>query len=100
MNLTINQAMSLSKAVRSRLGELISIRNANAVEKKSWDVYSDGREKERTETTAKYDPKVVDVKVTELEIFLFKVDASIKQANAITKIDIEADVDKLLEPIR
>ena len=60
----------------------------------------DREDRERTETELQYDPQVVDTKITELELFLFKLDAAIKRANAKTEIGIEADVDKLLEPIK
>jgi hypothetical protein len=97
--MTVNEAMVLQKALRSRIGSLSSIRNANAVRTRRWDMFSDGKEKERTEIEPQYDPKVVDKKITELEVVLFKLDTAIKQSNAVTKIDFEADVSKLLEPL-
>ena len=98
--MTISEGMVLQKALRGRISELMSMRNANAVASRRFDYFNDGKEKERTEIEPKYDPKVVDAKITEIEIFLYKLDAAIKQANALTEIDIVADVDKLLEPIR
>lgn len=100
MGLSINEALALQKAVRSRMSDLVGIRNANLVSKKTWDIFSDGREKERSEVNVQYDPRVVDTKVVELELFLYKVDAAIKQANALTKIELEADIDNLLAPIK
>jgi len=98
--MTISEGMVLQKALRGRVSELTSIRNSNIVSTRRWDMYEGGKEKERTEIEPKYDPKVVDAKITEIEIFLYKLDAAIKQANALTEIDIKADVDKLLEPIK
>jgi len=57
---------------------------------------SSEREKEKT---VNYDVRVVDSKISELEKFLFFADAKVKQANAITEVDIEADVDVLLAPL-
>jgi len=54
------------------------------------------REKEKI---ANYDVKVVDAKISELEKFLFFADSKVKQANAITNVDIDADVDVLLAPL-
>jgi hypothetical protein len=47
-----------------------------------------------------YDVKAVDKKIVELELFLFKADAAVKQANATTQINIEANVDMLLAPLQ
>ena len=96
--MTINEAMVLQKAVRERLNELKNLRDRVAVEKTT--TYPWATDKEKIEKIEiKYDIKVVDKKVVELEMFLFKIDAKIKQANAITNIDIIADVDKLLAPL-
>ena len=56
------------------------------------------RDKQET-IEPQFDVKAVDKKVTELELVLFKMDAAIKQSNALTYIDLEVDVDKLLEPL-
>jgi len=96
--MTVNEAMVLQKAVRERLNELKGLRDKCAIEKTTHYPWSGEKEK-REDVTVKYDIRVVDKKVVELEMFLFKVDAKIKQANAVTKIDIVADVDKLLSPL-
>ena len=98
--MTINEGMVLQKAVRSRMNDLVNIRNANLVSRRTFDIYRDGAEKERTEITPQYDPKLVDTKVVELEMFLFKLDTAIKRANSRSEIEIVADVDKLLAPIQ
>ena len=96
--MTVNEAMVLMKAVRERLNELKGLRDKVAVEKTTTYPWQTDKEKiEKIEV--KYDIKAVDKKATELEMFLFKVDAAIKQANAKTEIAITADVDKLLAPL-
>ena len=91
--MTINEALSLMKAVRGRKSELISLRNNVSTR----DIYS-YTEKDKI-TEPQYDVKSVDRKIAELDKFLFKTDAAIKQVNATTNIDITADVDSLLEPL-
>jgi len=99
--MTISEAMVLQKALRERVGELQSLRNKNAVrENIYYRLGNDSEEKKRTETEPQYDPKVVDKKVVEIEIALFKLSSAIKTANAITKIAFEANVDSLLTPIQ
>ncbi len=96
--MTINEAMVLQKAIRERLNELKRLRDEVAVERTTFSPWGE-TSKKIEEIKVKFDIKVVDRKVVELELFLFKLDAKIKQANAVTKIDIEPDVDKLLAPL-
>ena len=97
--MTINEAMVLQRTLRARVQDLSTIRNANAVRTRRWDMLQSGVEKERTEVEPQYDPRKVDAMIVEIETFLFKLDASVKQANAKTEIGITADIDKLLAPI-
>jgi len=99
--MTINECMSLQKAVRERLNELKHLRDEVAVEETTRYPYLGSTQQgEKIETKdVKYDVKKVDKKITELEIFLFKIDSKIKQKNASTQVDIAADVDKLLSPL-
>jgi len=97
--MTISEAMVLQRTLKGRVHELQSLRNANAVGRNTYYMLDSGREQKREIVEPKYDPKVVDRKVVEIEAFLFKLDAGIKRANAVTDIGIGADVDKLLEPI-
>jgi len=86
--------LALQRVVRSRVGELTRLRNEVSTTER-W-IMSSEREKEKT---VNYDVRVVDSKISELEKFLFFADAKVKQANAITEVDIEADVDVLLAPL-
>ena len=98
--MTISEGMVLQRALRQRMADLQSIRNSNAIRTRRWELLSTGAERERIETEPQYDAKKVDAKIVELESFLFKLDASIKQANAKTEIGIVADLDRLLAPIQ
>jgi hypothetical protein len=99
-NLTISEGMVLQRTIGQRKNDLQQMRNANLVRSRHFSYLGDGEPKERIETEPQYDPKVVDAKIVELETFLFKLDSSIKRANAKAIIEIEVDVDKLLEPIK
>jgi len=86
--------MILMKQVRSRIGDLRSIRQSSA--NRTTQYYG---ETNRNEVVPEYDVKAVDRKVTELETWLFKADSAIKQSNAKTEVSLAVDVDKLLEPL-
>ena len=90
--MTINEVLSLMKVVRARIGSLSSLRQEVST-KDTWM----GEEKKIVEP--QYEVKLLDRKITELETFLFRADAAVKQSNAITQVNITVDVDKLLEPL-
>jgi hypothetical protein len=94
MKITINQALVLGKTIRQRLGELQSLRNSVANKEVRW-----MNATERTETTPQYDIKDLDRRVVELENFIYSLDSSIKQSNATTIVEIDADVKALLAPL-
>lgn len=99
--MTINEAMVLMRTLRSRIADLQTIRNANAIRVRRWDILPNGAEKERVEVEPQYDPRVVDKKIVEIETIIFKLDSAIKHANAMTKVDVEGvDVERLLTPIQ
>jgi hypothetical protein len=95
MNGTVNEVMALMKAVRERVSALKALRTQTAVRER-WSI---GTENERT-VEPQYDVKKVDKKVMELENFLYKADAAVKQSNAHTKCPLEGvDPDALLAPL-
>jgi intein/homing endonuclease len=89
--MTVNEAMVLAKAIRGRYAELSSLRSSCA----NRETYFDP--KKVIEPT--YDIKALDKRCVELENFLLQVDTAIKQSNAITTIEVDADVKSLLTPI-
>lgn len=94
MKITINQALVLGKTIRQRLGELQVLRNSVANRETSW--MGDNL---RKEVVPQYDIKEVDRRVVELENFIYSLDSSIKQSNAITIVEVDADVKALLAPL-
>ena len=96
--MTINEALALQIAVKKRLTELQTLRNEVSVKRTSY--YGIGDNSRSNTEEPQFDVKTVDKKIVELETFLFKVDSQIKQANAKYTIDLNASVDKLLEPLQ
>jgi hypothetical protein len=88
---TVNEAMVKMKAVRERLNGLKALRAKVAIEER-W------MERDKV-NVPQYDVSFVDRKITELQLWLMEVDSAIKISNAQTTIMIDADVEKLLEPI-
>jgi len=99
VSMTISEAMVLLRTIQRRINELTILRNQNSVEKRTWYMRDTGEDKQRDETTVKYDVKALDVKISWLSGEVFKLDTAIKRANAKTEIGVEVDVDKILEPI-
>ena len=96
--ITVNEAMALQKAIQSRLHQLRSLRNDVAVRRDTRWIGVSERDKQET-IEPQFDVKEVDKKVTELELVLFKIDAAIKQSNALTKLELVLDAEKLLSPL-
>ena len=95
--MTVNEAISLQKAVRGRVQELKTLRSeVSASKETNW--YGERDKTEKVEP--QFDVKVVDSKIVEIELFLYKIDAAIKQSNAATQLSIEADLSSLLAPLQ
>ena len=92
--MTVNQILVLMKEVRIRVNDLRELRSQVSTKTTSY-----FGERETKEVEPQYDVKALDKKITELETWLFKADAAIKQSNAATQVDVEANVDELLKPI-
>jgi len=92
--MTVNETIVLMKAVRERLGELRSLLSQVSTRTTFYG------ERERV-VEPKYDLKVVDKKIVELETWLFKADSAIKQCNAVTQVNVGSDltVDDLLKSL-
>jgi hypothetical protein len=97
MKLTINSALALSDTVKARISELKMLRSEVSVQKTTRNTYEN--RVDETVETPQFDVKKVDIKITELENFMFSLTSAIKTVNAKTEIGIEVDVDKLLAPI-
>ena len=91
--MTINELMVLMTAVKTRIVELKELRRTSANRET---YYGDNSTRS---ITPEYDVKKVDKKVVELQNFLRKADAKLKQTNATTNVQIEVDEESLLSPI-
>jgi hypothetical protein len=94
--LTINQLLQLNSELRGRLQKLEMIQSSST---NSEVTYFGEDLNKKTEKTPQYDPETLDVKIVELRNFLFKSEAAIKQANAVTTVDLDVDQDSLLAAI-
>jgi hypothetical protein len=91
--LTINETLALCKMIRERANELKHLRDKLAVKDRFY-----GQADKVSEP--QYSVTFVDQKIVELENFLFRADAKIKQSNAITMIEVNENVDSLLAPLK
>ena len=97
--MTINQALSFLKILKQRKAELENLRSQVSTSRTD-SYFGDNYDKKRDSVvTPQFDVKLVDRKVVELANAIYLIDSSIKQANATTKVDLEIDRDKLLEPL-
>ena len=91
MLITINELLSMQKALVARRQQLVELRNS-CTQRTIYASFGDrqGRTEEPT-----YDIKQVDKKVTQINNALFKIDAKIKASNAVTAIEVDIDFDAL-----
>ncbi len=90
-DITINQLLVLMKTVRQRLHGLTTLRDKVSTR----DTYMYGDQSKKI-IEPQYDVKAVDKKVVELENFLFMADSTIKTSNAVTKVELNINMDSLL----
>jgi len=91
--MSINELLVLMRRIKERIKKLEELKGSVSTK----EYYTRGDSEKRVEP--QYDLKSLDKKVMELENFLFKADAAIKQSNAVTKIPIDVNVDALLAPL-
>jgi len=92
MNYSISTLLVMEKSLRQRVTELISLKS-EVSRRITWS------DPNRVEEPL-YDVKEVDKKVVEINKALFLISQMIKEANVITKINIDIDFDKLMEAIK
>jgi len=92
MKLTINKALSLQKAISSRVVDLMSLRSEVSTTENFFGSKESVKEPQ-------YDVKQVDKKIAVLKKMLFEIDSAIKESNAITSIDVDLDENQIFEPI-
>lgn len=90
--MTITETLILMKAVQARIGELSSLRSEVSGTKRYF-----GTEQKVVEPA--YNVVKVDTMIANLRRWLLKADTAVKQANAVTPVNLIADVDELLRPI-
>lgn len=89
---TLSTMLVMEKSLRQRVTELNQLRG-ELTKRVTW--MDPNRIEEPT-----YDIKIVDRKIVDLEKALFKISQKVKEVNASTKVTIDVDFDKLMEPLQ
>lgn len=97
MRKTINEFMVTKKVLIERVMDLKALRQQTAVEKHTTQRY--GETATEIVSEAKYDTKLLDRRITEIQNALLLVDSAIKQSNASVQIELAVDIDRLLSPM-
>ena len=90
--MTINEGLTLIKAIRKRISSLETLRES--VSNKT--TYYSAQEKS---VEPQYDVKEVDKKIMELEQIMFSLDNAIKKQNAIAEIDFTFEMKTIFESL-
>jgi hypothetical protein len=89
----VNELLSLQKIVRERKNELVGMRSQVSTKTTYY-----GQKESIVEP--QYDVKKLDKRITEMQNWLYRVDAAIKMTNAVTEVTgIDVDVDGILAPL-
>lgn len=94
---SINEWMITRKILEERKKDLKKLRDLSAVDSRVIDSYGD-KVKESI-NTAKYDVKVLDRRIVEMQNADLAIESAIKQSNATTNIELAVDVESLLSPV-
>jgi hypothetical protein len=95
-SITINQALAMRKALIGRRDQLKSLVESSSTKKRSY--YG---ENERTQEDPTFDVQAADAMKTQIDMALFKIDSTIKQSNASTRIEIPGfKFEDLMAPIK
>lgn len=97
MNKSINEWMIARKILAERKMDLKRLREQSAVDSRV--IHTIGEKVTETSQTAKYDVKVLDRRIIEMQNADLAIESAIKQSNATVKIDLPVDVDSLLSPV-
>lgn len=89
--ITINMALAMEKSLRSRLSQLEELKTQSA--KRSF------FENDKVKEEPTYDIKKVDKKITAINKALFELNHKVKESNAKTSVEVEADYDQLVSEL-
>lgn len=96
---TINQLLSMKTQLRERKNDLKPlIGQSHTVE----EVWKGGDKQDMLTKRSKYDVVDVDQKIVDIDMAVYEIDTQIKQANAVTKVTVDANVvnfSKLMSPL-
>jgi hypothetical protein len=92
--MTINEAISFKGQLTSRLAELKQLRDQVSTKETRW-----MNDQSTKLVEPQYDVKKVDLKIVQIQNWLFKIDSAIKKTNAITDLGFDIPADELLSPL-
>jgi len=91
MKETISGLLSMQKILLQRRNQLNELKN-EVSKRTMW------HEPNKTDEPV-YDIKMVDKKITKINMALFKIDKAVKQSNATTNVEINIDFDSLISEL-
>jgi hypothetical protein len=97
MKKSINEWMVIRKVLSERRGDLKQLRQISAIEKTTIRRYGEDLTEEKLD--AKYDTKLLDRRITEMQNADLLIDSAIKQSNAMIGVELPLDVERLLSPM-
>ena len=85
--MNVNKLLEMQKALKERRNQLekLTVENSKAAH---W------------LEVPKYNPTALDKMVTDINNALFEISATIKESNAITKVEVAVDFSDLMRPIQ
>ena len=91
--MSVNKLLEMQKALKERRNQLekLTVENSKATH---W--YGSAEKLEEP----KYNPTALDKMVTDINNALFEISATIKESNAITKVEVAVDFSDLMKPIQ
>ena len=97
MNKSVNEWMVIRKVLAERKMDLKRLREASAVDQKV--VHTIGEKVTESTNTAKYDVRVLDRRIVEMQNADLAIESAIKQSNATVRLDLAVDADAMLSPV-
>jgi hypothetical protein len=97
MEKSVNEWMVIKKELAERKSDLKALRGQSAIKTRQIRRYGDEITEDINEV--QYNTKELDRRITEIQNVEMSIESAIKQSNALTQLNINADVEKLLSPM-
>ena len=94
MECTVNELLSKQKMLKQRLSQLNEMKNQSTTRS----IYRLPNNENKTEEPT-YDIVDVDKKIVDIDIALNDIDTTVKGSNAVVKVKVDVDFEKLMSPL-